>query len=321
MPWVAGWLAGEGSAVTDAPPLSVRIGIAPNPFGSEHMAGPGFWDTIGLMEELGYDSIWLSDTAGLGGLAPIPALAAIAARTERLKLGTSVLVLPPRNPVLLARELATIDVISGGRLLPAGGLGIGLPAELEAMGVAGEERVGRLEESVGLIKALWSGEPVTHSGRFWSVTDLQLTPRPTRRKLEFWLGGRAPGALRRIGRIADGWLASFVGPDEFAGMVDVIRASAAAAGRSIDADHYGATIFAVPRESELPAGVLERLAQRGGLARGDHVAVGTAELCALVRRFRDAGASKFVVVPIAEDFNGWLRKLYAEAVAPIESGS
>jgi hypothetical protein len=67
--------------------------------------------------------------------------------------------------------------------------------------------------------------------------------------------------------------------------------------------------------------VLERLAQRGGLARGDHVAVGTTELCALVRRFRDAGASKFVVVPIAEDFNGWLRKLYAEAVAPIELGS
>jgi probable F420-dependent oxidoreductase len=302
-------------------PLSVRIGIAPNPFASRRLSGPAFWDTIALMEELGYDSIWLSDTAGLGGLAPIPALAAIAARTERLKLGTSVLVLPPRNPVLLARELATIDVISGGRLLPAGGLGIGLPAELEAMGVAGEERVARLEESVALIKALWSGEPVTHRGRFWSVTELRLTPRPTKGKLEFWLGGRAPAALRRIGRIADGWLASFVGPDEFAGMVDVIRASAAQAGRSIDADHYGATIFAVPSEDELPAGVLERLAQRGGLSRADHVSVGTAALGTLVHRFIDAGASKFVVVPIAEDFDGWLRRLYAEVVAPVESRS
>jgi len=310
--------------VTIAPrldaPLSVRIGIAPNPFASGRVSGPGFWDTIALMEELGYDSIWLSDSAGLGGLAPLPALAAIAARTERLKLGTSVLVLPPRNPVLLARELATIDVISGGRLLPAGGLGIGLPSELEAMGVAAQERVGRLEESVTLIKALWSGEPVTHHGRFWSVTELQLTPRPTKRKLEFWLGGRAPGALRRIGRIADGWLASFVGPDEFAGMVEVIQASAAHAGRCIDADHYGATIFATPSQTELPAGVIERLAQPGRLAQRDHVAVGTAEVRELVRRFRDAGASKFVVVPIAEDFNGWLRKLYAEAVAPIESG-
>ena len=301
-------------------PLSVRIGIAPNPFASGRVSGPGFWDTIALMEELGYDSIWLSDSAGLGGLAPLPALAAIAARTERLKLGTSVLVLPPRNPVLLARELATIDVISGGRLLPAGGLGIGLPAELEAMGVAGEERVARLEESVALIKALWSGEPVTHRGRFWSVTELRLTPRPTKGKLEFWLGGRAPAALRRIGRIADGWLASFVGPDEFAGMVDVIQDSAAQAGRSIDADHYGATIFATPSETELPAGVVDRLAQRDQLARSDHVAVGTTELAELVRRFRDAGASKFVVVPIAEDFDDWLRRLYAEAVAPIESG-
>ena len=89
-------------------------------------------------------------------------------------------------------------------------------------------------------------------GRFWSLTDVRLEPRPMRRRLEFWLGGSAPAALRRVGRIADGWLASFVGPDEFAGMADAIRASAAEAGRSIDEDHYGATVFAAPSEDELP---------------------------------------------------------------------
>src|SRR5205823_11301438 len=133
-----------------------------------------------------------------------------------LKLGTSVLVLPPRNPVLLARELATVDVLSSGRLLPAGGLGIDLPSEREAMGVPSGERAERLAESIRMIKALWGGERATVRGRFWSVTDFTLTPRPTRPKLEFWLGGRAPAALRRVGELADGWLASAVAPEELA---------------------------------------------------------------------------------------------------------
>ncbi|MGA8340239.1 MAG: LLM class flavin-dependent oxidoreductase, partial [Solirubrobacteraceae bacterium] len=166
--------------------LTVRVGVGLNPFAGAGVADGGFWTAVETMEELGYDSIWLSDTAALGGMAPLPALAAIAMRTERLKLGTSVLVLPPRNPVLLARELATIDVLSGGRLLPAGGLGIDLPSEIEAMGVRREERAARLAESITLIKSLWSGEPTTVRGRFWSVTDLELTPRPMRRRLEFW---------------------------------------------------------------------------------------------------------------------------------------
>src|SRR5690606_37344215 len=127
-----------------------------------------------------------------GGAAPLPALAAVAARTQRLKLGTSVLVLPPRNPVLLARELATVDALSGGRLLPAGGLGIDAPAELAAMGVARGERAARLEESVAIVRALWSGEPVTRRGRFWSLTGVAIAPRPHRPRLELWLGGSAP---------------------------------------------------------------------------------------------------------------------------------
>src|SRR4051812_35718263 len=139
--------------------LSVRVGVGTNPFAGDGLADGTFWSLVETLEDTGYDSLWLSDPAHLGGVAPLPVLAAVAARTERLKLGTSVLVLPPRNPVLLARELATIDVVSGGRLLPAGGLGIDLPTELEAMGVEKGERVGRPEESPAIIKALWPGEP------------------------------------------------------------------------------------------------------------------------------------------------------------------
>src|SRR5581483_6752682 len=160
---------------------------------------------------------------------------------------------------------------------------IDMPAELEAMGVSRDERVGRLEESVSIIKALWPGEPVTLRGRHWSLTDVTLNPRPVRRKLEFWLGGRAPAELRRIGRIADGWLASFVSPAQLGAGIDTIRAAAAEAGRSIDEDHYGATILAAPREEDVPPQVTS-LAATPGVAREDYLTYGTAELRALIDR-------------------------------------
>lgn len=299
--------------------LTVRVGVGLNPFAGGDFSAAQFWTAVETMEEVGYDSIWLSDTASLSGLAPLPALAAIAARTERLKLGTSVLVLPPRNPVLLARELATLDFLSDGRVLPAGGMGIDLPTELEAMGVVREERAERLAESIRLIKAMWSGEPVTVKGKFWSVSELALTPRPKRRKLEFWLGGRAPAALRRIGELADGWLASAVSPSELPEKIDAIRVAAAQAGRSIDEDHYGATVFAAPSEEEITPFDAERLRLRRGLERKDYLAFGGGELRTLLERFNQAGASKFVLIPIARDLPAWLRELHAEVVGPFEA--
>src|SRR5690349_8149673 len=139
--------------------LSVRVGIGLSP------VAPGppdreFWRMVETLEEVGYDSLWLNDSPGrLGSVAPLPTLAAVAARTERLKLGPNVLVLPHRHPVVLARELATVDVLSGGRLLPAGGLGVDLPRELAATGVVKAERGPRVEEAVTVIKQLWGGEP------------------------------------------------------------------------------------------------------------------------------------------------------------------
>lgn len=243
----------------------------------------------------------------------------MAARTERLKLGMNVLVLPHRHPVVLARELATLDVLSAGRLLPAGGLGVDLPRELEATGVVKAERGPRVEESVQVIKQLWSGEPVSHHGRFWSFSDVVLSPRPTRPRLEIWLGGRAPAALRRIGRVGDGWLASFAGPEQVGAGIATIRAAAADAGRSIDEDHYGATIFSAPSAAELPPPgdlLLDRL--RPGLERADHVAVGAAATMALLERFLAVGATKFVLNPLARDPAAWLRELYPAAIEPLE---
>jgi probable F420-dependent oxidoreductase len=304
--------------VTDQP-LSVRVGVGWGLFDPEPKA-ERLWRAVDAMEKIGYDSIWLSDTATRPDLAPLPTLAAIAARTQRLKLGTGVLVVPPRNPVLLARELATIDLLSDGRLLPAAGLGIDEPREREAMGVDGGERAARLEEALAVIRMLWPGEPVTFEGRFTQLTDVRLSPKPKRRKLEMWLGGQAPKALERIGRIGDGWLASFVAPEDFEHKADVIRAAAAAAGRSIDEDHYGMTLFAARAERDVPAGVATLVARRPGLRLEDCVATSSAGLRELLERFRAAGATKFVVFPLAgDDPEGWLAELFEQAVAPVEA--
>jgi probable F420-dependent oxidoreductase len=299
--------------------LSVRVGVGLSPLAPAPPSAE-FWGMVATLEGVGYDSLWLNDSPGrLGSVAPLPTLAAVAARTERLKLGTNVLVLPHRNPVVLARELATLDVLSGGRLLPAGGLGVDLPRELEATGVAKAERGPRVEESVTVVKRLWEGGPVSHRGRFWSFTDVTLAPTPTRPRLELWLGGRAPAALRRIGRVADGWLASFAGPEQVGEGIATIRAAAAAAGRTIDEDHYGATIFSAPSEAELPPPgdlLLDRL--RPGTDRADHVAVGAAETRQLLERFLAVGATKFVLNPLARDPAAWLRELYPAAIEPLE---
>jgi probable F420-dependent oxidoreductase len=269
------------------------------------------------MEEIGFDSLWMSDSAAGGTPSAMPTLAAIAMRTEKLKLGTSVLVLPPRNPVLLAKELATVDVISGGRLLVIGGLGIGTPNELAAFGISREDRVGRLEESVEIIHRLWPGEPVTYSGKYWSLQEVTLAPKPVRGRIELWLAAETPVALRRAGRIADGWLTAFIPPERFADGIDTIQEHARAAGRSIDDDHYGATVFAAASPEDLPAQARALIESRPA---GEQLTLtyGADQLRETLIRYCRAGASKFVVNPIARDLIPWLREIHQEVVTPVE---
>lgn len=172
-----------------------------------------FTHLVDRLEELGFDSLWMSERIGSIAPDPLMALAVAAGRTKKLKLGTSVLVLPGRNPVVLAKELASLDVLSKGRLLPAVGLGAAEAAEHRAFGVERTERGRRHDEALALMRACWTGEVISHSGEFYPVTDVQVLPRPVKGDLEVWLGGIAPSELRRVGRVGDGWLPSFCSPD------------------------------------------------------------------------------------------------------------
>jgi probable F420-dependent oxidoreductase len=267
--------------VAEPEPLSVRVGVGWNPFDRAAVGGPVFWDTVRLLEQNGWDSLWLSDIATGLGVAPLPMLAAVAARTERLKLGTSVINAPPRNPLLLAKELATLDLISGGRFFPAFGIGQSDAVELAALGLARDERGARLEECIHVIRELWRGEPVTYKGRFTTLENVTVSPKPTRPRIEPWLGGSTPAAVRRVGRIADGWLTARVSPAEFAELLEVLRESAATAGRAVPEDHFGTVLFA------------------------DDVG----ETRELLYAFREAGATKFVLYPRVDDPRPWLEEL------------
>lgn len=279
--------------------IRVGVGLAGWPFAGEDPEA--LFEYAERCERLGLDSLWLSERlAGPGPfLEPMTAMAAIAARTRRLKFGMSVLVLPARNPVVLARAIATIDFLSGGRMLPAFGLGADDPREQAATGIARNERAGRTDEATALIRRLFTEEHVSHAGRYYRVDDVTILPRPRQANPPIWFGGRSDAALRRVGRLGDGWLASGVTPEEARVMVPAIQAHAAAAGRELEPDHFGIILpYRITDDAEGAyaqyGAALRRL--RPDLPVEQYAAFGSAGAVAeRLETFVEAGISKFVL--------------------------
>lgn len=254
---------------------------------------------VDALEREGFDSLWLSERLTGSALDPVVAAAVAAGRTTRLKLGFSVLILPGRNPAVLASELASLDVLSNGRLLPAVGLGAANAAEQQAFGVAREERAAWVEEVLPLLRRMWSEDEVDHDGPRFSYKGLRVGPKPVQGTFDVWLGGRVPSELRRVGRLGDGWLPSFTTPEQAVEGRAVVEAAAAAAGRAMDPEHWG--VLVAYAHAPLPAAVVERLRRRvPDVEPADVVPVGLDNLRTLLERFVDVGFSKFVVVPVVE---------------------
>ena len=278
--------------------MIVRIGYAPGP-----AAAPDpVWlaDLVGGLERVGFDSLWVTERVTGESGDPVVTLTYAAALSTRLKLGTAVMVLPGRQPALLAQQLASLDRLAPGRLLPAFGLGRRDAAEQQAFGVRAEERAAMLEEALPLLRRFWAEDEVTHHGPHYHYEALPVRPRPAAGGFDVWMGGASDAELRRTGRLSDGWLASFVTPaDAEHGRAAVSRA-AAEAGREIEEEHYGAV---VPyRRGPLDAAEEQRLARarrvRGQVPIAD-VIPSLETLDAHLRRLMDAGLSKFVLVPVS----------------------
>jgi len=302
--------------------LSLRAGIGLGSTRSLDLAPGPFFDLIETIEALGYDSLWLSDSATLGGPAPLPTLAAVAARTRRLKFGPSVFITPFRNPVTAAREIAMIDYLSGGRMLPAFGIGVEQEREFLAAGVPFKERGRRTDEALVIMRRCWSEEQVSFEGEFWRLDKITVLPRPIQQPMPAWIGGNSEAAMRRAGRLGDGWIPSFIAPDRFAIGIAQTQRFAADAGREVPADHFGTLVnfcFAADRATAR--------AVAGPFIPRNRVDDATLEACtafgppALLRErleeYVAGGGSKFIARPMCppEMMLDQLRQL-AEEVVP-----
>jgi probable F420-dependent oxidoreductase len=270
------------------------------------------------MERHGFDSLWLSER--ISGPAPDPVLGLTfaAARTKKIKLGTSVSVLPGRSPALVAKEWATLDVLSGGRALPAFGLGIVHPVEQQAFNVNRKDRAAIFDEALPLLRRLWSEETVDHDGTWFHYEGMSVLPKPAH-PLDVWLGGKAPSELKRVGRLGDGWLASFTAPSQGVPAIEQIKAAADAAGREIDPEHYGAMVLYT--HDEPPPQFFDIVKSRNpDVDPTQLVARGWPGVRALCEQFVAVGISKLVLVPLAEP-KDWDEELAAGAaeVLPLET--
>ena len=288
--------------------MKVRIGVSLGPAGTPAQ----FADAVDLLEQAGVDSLWLPENVYSPLVEPFTGMAFALSRTRRLKAGSGVSVLPGRHPVLVAKQLASLAGLAPGRVLPVFGLQPAQPAERPLFGVPDGQRAAVFDESLQLLRLLLTAERVTFDGEFFSVRDATVGTLPAK-PLDIWLGGTAPAGLRRVGRLADGWLGSLVTPAEAGVAVTTIQEAAAEAGREVEADHFGLSLPVT--QDGIPAPLLAAIGRRRPDADPDTlVARGWDGARRMIGQYVEAGLSKFVVRPASPgpfgDFaDGFIRQL------------
>lgn len=302
--------------------MSIRIGIGtglapPQPIGA-------FWRWIAQCEDGGIDSVWVSDQMIGPSAEPLAMLAAIAARTGRMRLGTNVVVIALRDPVLLAKQIAAIDYISGGRMLPSFGVGNAIDPVWAATGRDPAQRGRQADEAIALVRALLEQDRISHKGAFYRYEGPGMEPRP-RGPLPYWIGGDSDAAIRRTARLGDGWLGGLGTPESAGQTVARIKAELLETGRSIDPDHYGVSLPLRIGRPDDPAVIAAtrrfgaRMKPEEAEARLASFAVGTADhVIGVLRAFIANGIEKFVVLPIADNADDLIEqtRMLCEHVLP-----
>ena len=262
-------------------------------------------------ERMGFDSIWVMDHLFNTGYIrerlddrpyyhPMAMLSYMSATTQRVILATSVLVLPYHNPVELAKYAATLDQMSGGRVT----LGVGVGAmteEFDALGIPMSQRGSLTNESINLMRELWSSTSPEYHSRNWDFSDLYFSPKPVQTSIPVWVGGSSPGALRRTARLGDGWHPTGLSPEDFAIGRAEVSSLAAAAGRNPHDIAMSARI-----EVEVHGGPSSQRAASRARLPGDDMGA----LRAGLQAYGEAGVDHFVLALNSGDIPA-LRRLMA----------
>ena len=193
----------------------MKVGLT---LGTNHAGVPApetFFSFIDRVEEAGFDSLWVGDHIIWNGphLEGLTTLAMYAARTRRLTIGTAILILPLRHPVMVARMLSLMAYITNGRVVAGLGVGGENPGEFQACGIPHHQRGQIMDESLEIIRRLWTQDHVSYEGKHFHLDDVSLDPKPP--KIPIWLGGRSEAAYRRAAKFGSGWIDVFSSPRHF----------------------------------------------------------------------------------------------------------
>ena len=280
--------------------VSAGLGIANFPFDDV----PGFWRWVRLCDEGGVDSLWQSDRliSREPMLECMSLMAALAGATRRLKFGMNVASLGWRDPVLMAKQCATIDFLSQGRLLPAFGVGSLLSKDFTATHTDTKRRGKRTDEALDIMTRLWRDEQVDFAGKCFTLEGAAISPRPVQNPLPLWVGGSSEAAIDRTARFGTGWQAGIETAAEIAPVIAAIKERCRKYDRTIDEDHFGAGFAYRFGSKDEPASqrYVEALTARLGRNAEGYFAIGDADtIMERLDEFRRAQVHKFVLRPIA----------------------
>lgn len=305
--------------------LRCGIGLAGFPFEDAR----GFWRWIELCERRGVDSFWQSDrlVSRDPQLESMTTMAALAGGTSRMKFGMNVTVVPFRDPLVLAKQCATIDFLSGGRLLPAFGVGPAVAPEWKAMGIAKQGRGARSDEALRIMQRLWVEESVTFHGEYYHYEAASISPQPVQNPLPLWIGGSSDAAIRRTAELGTGWVAGIQTPAQVGPVVRRIQELAREKGRPLDPEHFGAGVSY--RFGRLDDPIVQRTMKgfqrfNPDLDPQQFFAAGNAEtVLERIEAYRREGIFKFVLRPMAggaDDTMEQTQRLLEEVIPRVHGG-
>ncbi len=279
--------------------VAIGLGLMDFPFKS----GADYWRWVDLCEQGGVDSLWQTDR--LISKQPIlecmATMAALAGRTRRMRFGMNVVSLALRDPVLLAKQCATIDVLSEGRLLPAFGIGSPLGPEWQALDIDTRTRGKRTDESLEIIARLWREDSVDFAGKHYRLRGASIAPKPVQPDLPMWIGGSSEAAIRRTARYGTGWQGGGETVEDAGRVVAAIKKAVVAAGRSIDQDHYGASFpfYFGAATDPVVTGAQAAYTKRTGREARRYFAIGDAQTIRdRVAEYVAVGIEKFILRPV-----------------------